>query len=200
MIASLTGTVQGVTSTHLVLDVNGVGYAVSVTPAMSTSALVGSALMLHTALIVREDALSLFGFETLQELELFDLLRSVTGVGPKSALAILANLGVEQVRLAVATENDSVFKSVSGIGPKTAKVIAATLAGKLGVHQPVANETPRADSTELVAALVGLGWSERQASLAVMAAQSNLGSSASKEQLLRLALSQLSAGKTIAGE
>ena len=114
MIASLTGTVQGVTSTHLVLDVNGVGYAVSVTPAMSTSALVGSALMLHTALIVREDAFSLFGFETLQELELFDLLRSVTGVGPKSALAILANLGVEQVRLAVATENDSVFKSVSG--------------------------------------------------------------------------------------
>ena len=200
MIASLTGTVQGVTSTHLVLDVNGVGYAVSVTPAMSTSALVGSALMLHTALIVREDAFSLFGFETLQELELFDLLRSVTGVGPKSALAILANLGVEQVRLAVATENDSVFKSVSGIGPKTAKVIAATLAGKLGVHQSVANETPRADSTELVAALVGLGWSERQASLAVMAAQSNLGSSASKEQLLRLALSQLSAGKTIAGE
>lgn len=200
MIASLTGSVQAITNQQLVLDVNGVGYAVAVTPALSRATTIGATLRLHTALIVREDAFSLFGFESFEELELFDLLRSVTGVGPKSALAILANLGAEQVRLAVATENDSVFKSVTGIGPKTAKVIAATLAGKLGTL-PIPIGKPVSDSSsELTLALVGLGWTERQAAAAVADATSKLGSAASREQILRSALASLSAGKTVAGE
>ena len=204
MIASLTGTVQSLALTHAVIDVSGVGYLVSITPATSQTLRVGSAAMLHTALIVREDAFSLFGFGTTDELEMFDLLRSVTGVGPKSALAILAQLSADQIRVAVQTENDAAFKAVSGIGPKTAKLISVTLAGKLtGVIGTAAvagsTQSATADLTNIVTALQGLGWSERQAADAVREVANSVGAAATTHVILKAALARLGKSKSVSG-
>lgn len=206
MIASLTGQVQRSGAGFLVLDVAGVGYQVFVTAASQHALTLGAEVTLHTALIVREDAFVLFGFESIEELELFDLLRSVTGVGPKSALAILSQLSVEAIRGAVVSENDSTFKAVSGIGPKTAKLITVTLAGKLkGLNLSAAPAAeagagkPRVDLANVIGALQGLGWAERPATEAVREAAEALGSSASADALLRTALSRLGASKSVSG-
>lgn len=184
MIASLRGTVSATSSNSVVLDVAGVGYLVGLTPATALSLSVGDELLLQTALIVREDAFLLFGFETPRELELFDLLRSVTGVGPKSALSIIGSLGVVEIQNAVASEDDAAFKAVSGIGPKTAKLITVTLAGKLkGEAVPV--------DAELLAALTGLGYSEVSAKAALRKAGDG-----TLQERLRRALAELASGRS----
>lgn len=160
MIASLRGLVQRNILGTLVLDVNGVGYLVNVSPALSASLNLGDELLLHTAYIVREDAHQIFGFAYQAELEMFELLRSVTGVGPKSALGIVSAVGVDEIRHAVANEQDAVFKAVTGIGPKTAKLITVTLAGKF-----VSGGSGQ--DSDLIAALVGLGYKEATASAAL---------------------------------
>lgn len=205
MIASLNGLILRNANQALVIDVAGVGYQVFVTAACSHSVHIGDAIQLQTALIVREDAFVLYGFETAEELELFDLLRSVTGVGPKSALAILSQLSVGTIRDAVVSENDATFKSVSGIGPKTAKLITVTLAGKLagitsvGVKTAGSATAPKVDLANVVAALQGLGWPERTAVEAVREAAEALGSGATADALLRTALSRLGASKSVSG-
>ena len=149
---------------------------------------------MHTALIVREDELSLFGFATREQLELFDLLRSVSGVGPKSALGVLAQLSPEEIARAVADEDDAPFRRVSGIGPKTAKLITVSLAGKVVAPSPVRAGVPVvAPDADVVAALVGLGWPERTAAAAVEELLAELGDTAPTETaaLLRLALGRL---------
>ena len=205
MIASLTGLVQRSSAGFLVLDVAGVGYQVFVTAASQHALHVGDSVTLQTALIVREDAFVLFGFETSEELELFDLLRSVTGVGPKSAMAILSQLSADAIRNAVLSENDSTFKAVSGIGPKTAKLITVTLAGKLnGIAVAAAvsasgRKTPKVDLSNVIAALQGLGWAERPAAEAVRDAAEALGESATADALLRTALARLGNSKSVSG-
>ena len=169
MIASVRGTVLAVSGSSAVLEVGGVGLAVQVTPQTALTLRVGSEATLHTALIVREDDLSLFGFETRDELEIFDLLRGVSGVGPKSALGVLATLSPDEIATAVAAEDDAPFRKVSGIGPKTAKLIVVSLAGKLLAPARSTPATPGATasadsaSRNVVAALVGLGWNEKVA-------------------------------------
>lgn len=160
MIASLRGQVQRIHLGTLVLEVNGVGYLLNVSPALSATLNVGDEMLLHTAYIVREDAHLIFGFADPAELEMFELLRSVTGVGPKSALGIVSAVGVDEIRHAVANEQDAVFKAVSGIGPKTAKLITVTLAGKFV-------SSGSGESADLIAALVGLGYKEAEASAAL---------------------------------
>ncbi len=88
---------------------------------------------MHTALVVREDDLSLYGFAEADELAVFDLLRGVSGVGPKSAMGVLAAMSPAELAQAVSLEDDGAFRRVSGIGPKTAKLIVVSLAGKLGM-------------------------------------------------------------------
>lgn len=206
MIASLTGTVFSLTQHQLVIDVAGVGYQVFVTPQTSSQLRLGESARLHTALIVREDAFTLFGFANQEELEMFDLLRSVTGVGPKSALGILAALTADQIRVAVLSEDDAAFRSVSGIGPKTAKLITVTLAGKLKGLIPTSSNkssgesaTPKVDLASVSLALQGLGWPERSANQAVREAAAALGSAATADALLRSALGALGSGKSISG-
>lgn len=169
MISSVRGTVLSVTASHVHVDIGGLGYAVQVTPQHALTLRVGDEVRLHTALIVREDDLSLFGFATVPELEMFDLLRGVSGVGPKSALGVLATLTPEQIASAVAAEDDAPFRRVSGIGPKTAKLIAVSLAGKIFAPAGVAAAAapPSSTAQNVVAALVGLGWNERVAVQAV---------------------------------
>lgn len=152
---------------------------------MSVSA--GQELSLFTAFIVREDAFTIFGFRTEDELQTFDLLRSVTGVGPKSALSIIHQLGVDALSDAVANENDAAFKSVSGIGPKTAKLLVVTLAGKLvgsGKYKPTT------DDSDIVSALVGLGYQTKIAQDAVSNARKS-DFTAANDQILRTALQNL---------
>ena len=187
MIASLRGKVQSTSLNSVVLEISGVGYLVSVIPSLSLSTNIGDHLYLETAFVVREDAFTIYGFETSEELTVFDLLRSVTGVGPKSALSIINQLGVEALSNAVANDDDSAFKVVSGIGPKTAKLIVLTLAGKLvgtsGGSRLVTGE-------EVLSALVGLGYAKKFAEEAVKkAASDNPG--AGNELLLKSALSNL---------
>lgn len=169
MISSLHGTVLHAVSGQVVIETGGVGFAVFVPNDIAHTAVVGEKLRLHTSLIVREDALTLYGFGDLDELEIFGQLLSVTGVGPKSALGVLSHLTVDQIAEAVTAEDDAPFRRVSGIGPKTAKLIVVQLAGK--VQPRVATAPVGAAETvvtdQVVAALVGLGWSEKVAAEAV---------------------------------
>jgi Holliday junction DNA helicase RuvA len=202
MIASVRGTVLAATGTTVVVEVGGVGLAVQVTPQHALALRVGTEATLRTALIVREDDLSLFGFTDADELAVFDLLRGVSGVGPKSAMGVLAVLAPADIAQAVATEDDAAFRKVSGIGPKTAKLIVVSLAGKLqAVATPRATSSGRTSSVseDVAIALVGLGWPERVAQQAVedaLAAASDTDR-ASVPALLRLALAAL--GPQLAG-
>ncbi|MDQ1543823.1 MAG: holliday junction helicase RuvA [Actinomycetota bacterium] len=196
MISSVRGTVLAIAGPAVIIEVGGVGLAVQVTPQHALSLRVGSEASVRTALIVREDDLSLFGFVDADELTVFDALRGVTGVGPKSAMGVLAAMDPGQIAAAVNAEDDAAFRKVSGIGPKTAKLIVVSLAGKLAIS-PTSNRSstgkPSSVSDSVLVALVGLGWNERAASQAVEEAVA--GATESEREtvpaLLRLALTRL---------
>ena len=196
MISSLRGRVLTAAGSSVVIEVGGVGFHVNATPAFVLASRVGYEVSVHTTLIVREDALTLFGFATRDELDVFDLLIGVTGVGPKSALGVLSALSPEQVAEAVQRDDDAVFRKVSGIGPKTAKLITVSLAGKLiapAAPSRAATVVTGGAAESVLAALTGLGWSERVAAEAVdetIAAASDI-ESASVPTLLRLTLARL---------
>lgn len=177
---------------RLVVGVGGVGLAVAVTPQTSLTAVTGRAIALHTHLVVREDELALYGFETEPELEAFELLLSVTGVGPKSALGVLAQLTPAELARAIDASDERAFKAVSGIGPKTAKLLILQLSGKL-VVAPVARSAAAPDArADVLVALTGLGWPERTAADAIeRAAVAAPEAAASSGALLRAALAIL---------
>lgn len=196
MISSLRGRAAHVDTDSLVVEVGGVGLAVAVTPHVAHATNVGDEVHLHTNLIVREDALSLFGFESRDELVVFTQLLSVTGVGPKSALGVLAALSVAQIAEAVADDDDGPFRRVSGIGPKTAKLIVVQLAGKIDAPRAVGTTAAGAApgvAAQVTQALMGLGWSERAASEAVASAveEATPAERAAVPALLRLTLASL---------
>lgn len=202
MISSLRGAVLSTGVDHVVIDVGGVGFLVHVPADVAHTAREGEMVRLHTNLIVREDALTLYGFAEALELEVFTQLLSVTGVGPKSALGVLGHLTVDQIAGAVAEDDDAPFRRVSGIGPKTAKLIVVQLAGKL---QPPALSAPGGTSAasdaviaQVTAALIGLGWSEKVAGEAATETADG-ASDADRESvpaLLRQALAALGPAKT----
>ena len=134
MIASVRGTVLSATETTAIVEVGGVGLEISVTPAHARGLRVGSEATMRTALIVREDDLSLYGFANAEGRAVFDLLRGVSGVGPKSAMGVLAAMEPHEIAAAVVTEDDAAFRRVSGIGQKTAKLIVVSLAGSASVR------------------------------------------------------------------
>lgn len=188
MIASVSGKVLACSPGAVTVEVGGVGLTVHTTHRTSSSMGIGQEVKLFTVLVVREDSLTLFGFLDSIELETFDLLRSVNGVGPKSALSILSSLSVQDIANAVASESDAVFKSVSGVGPKTAKLITVSLAGKLSFASV---GTGAGISRATIDALVGLGYSEKDATKVV--SQIN-EPGLSDQQVLKLALQQLAKG------
>lgn len=180
----------------LIIETNGVGYAVNVTTKLALDVRLGSDLSLRTAHIIREDSQSLYGFANAEELTAFNLLCSVSGVGPKSALAVMGTLGVDGLAQAVAGADDSMFRSVSGIGPKTAKLIVLSLTGKLTLTG-VQDKPSSTSEANVVAALIGLGYPERAAKKAVDdTADANL----SEADLLRAALSQLANARRVAND
>lgn len=198
MIASVRGTVLAALGTTVVIEVGGVGLSMQVTPQHALGLRVGSEASVRTALIVREDDLSLYGFAEPDELSVFDMLRGVTGVGPKSAMGVLAAMSPGEIAQAVAREDDGAFRKVSGIGPKTAKLIVVSLAGKLMGFTATRSTAPvRSSVTQSVTvALVGLGWPERVAMQAVEDAVA-VATESDREAvpaLLRLALANLGPG------
>jgi len=193
VIAHLTGSVLRRKAGQIVLNVSGVGYLVNVTPDVYQASFTQSEFSLHVAHIIREDAQILFGFLEEDELDTFNTLCTVNGVGPKSAMSVLAHLGVAGVSQAVATADDTMFKSVSGVGPKTAKLIVLTLTGKL-VTNDSSNTSPSGSQQSVISALVGLGYQEKLARAAV---EGVLKTSAelSESELLKSALANLSSGR-----
>ena len=162
MIASVTGTVA-TTMPNVVVVVGGVGLAVQTTPGTRARLRTGDTTTLHTSLVVREDSLTLFGFETDDERELFDLLQTASGVGPKVAQAVLTVHTPDAVRRAIATEDLTALCLVPGIGRKGAQRMVLELQGKMGL--PVSS-TPAASIAwrdTLTDALTGLGWTQSQA-------------------------------------
>jgi Holliday junction DNA helicase RuvA len=196
MISSVRGTVLAIAGTSVVVEVGGVGLSVQVTPQHALSLRIGVEAFVRTVLIVREDDLSLYGFEDADGLTAFDALRGVTGVGPKSAMGVLAAMQPGQIAQAVAAEDDAAFRKVSGIGPKTAKLIVLSLAGKLAItpsFRPSDKAHTASVSDSVLVALVGLGWNERAAGQAVEEAFAGATEAerAAVPLLLRLALTRL---------
>ena len=198
MISSLRGTVLSAVGNLVVIEVGGVGFAVQVTPAHALSLRVGTEALLSTTLIVREDSLSLFGFRSAEELSVFELLVSVSGVGTKSALGVLEALTPDQIAAAISADDDAPFRKVSGIGPKTAKLITVSLAGKLRVTRttpeaPATTVNAAAIADQVVTALIGLGWPEKTATQAVVEASASASADdlSTVPSLIRLALGRL---------
>ncbi|MEN5075472.1 Holliday junction branch migration protein RuvA [Isoptericola cucumis] len=175
MIASLTGTVTHVSLERVVLDVGGVGYLVHATPGTLAGLRVGERAQLHTTLVVREDSMTVYGFAEADEREVFETAQSVSGVGPRIALAMLAVMPPDALRRAVDSDDTAALRRVPGVGPKSAQRIVLELSGKLGAPSsggPGAQETPTPASgdvgrDQVVEALVGLGWTAKVAQDAV---------------------------------
>lgn len=195
MIASVSGTVSRVGLADVVVDVAGIGYIVNVTTKTALDLRLGAEVRFHTAHIIREDAQSLYGFASEAELLSFNLLCSVSGVGPKSALSVIGSLGVDGLSRAVASADDSMFRSVSGIGPKTAKLIVLSLTGKL-VASDGAIATSSSQVENVTSALVGLGYQERTVRKTVEVSAS-LHPQFTEQDLLRFALTQLSSARKV---
>ncbi|MBO3087239.1 Holliday junction branch migration protein RuvA [Cellulomonas dongxiuzhuiae] len=172
MIASVHGTVLAVRLDAAVVEVGGVGLLVQATPATLAGLRVGQPGRLFTSLVVREDALTLFGFADDDERDVFETVQTVSGVGPRLALAMLAVHTPDGLRRAVAHEDLAALMRVPGIGRKGAQRIVLELGERLGAPSPTAG-APAASSADhreqVVEALVGLGWPLRAAQDAVAA-------------------------------
>ncbi|WP_090030865.1 Holliday junction branch migration protein RuvA [Cellulomonas marina] len=174
MIASVHGTVLAVRLDAAVVEVGGVGMLVQATPATLAGLRVGSTARLHTSLVVREDSLTLFGFAEADEREVFEVVQTVSGVGPRLALAMLAVHTPEGLRRAVADEDLTALMRVPGIGRKGAQRIVLELADRLGAPTGATTGVPAPPAgpdgrDQVVEALVGLGWNAKAAGDAVAA-------------------------------
>ncbi|MDN5900031.1 MAG: Holliday junction branch migration protein RuvA [Brachybacterium sp.] len=195
MIATLTGRVARIDLDSLVLEVGGIGYLVRTTPQALGATRHGADLTLHTELVVREDSLTLYGFPHAEEADTFRIVQSVSGIGPRTALAVLAVLDPEELRRAVAEEDTKTITRTPGIGPKVAGRMLLELGGKLpapstpvtGTAQAAA-AVPGGPDVDVVEALVGLGWAEKAALGAVESVRADGGEDLDAAELLRRSL------------
>ena len=168
MISSVRGQVLSIGLDHAVVEVGGVGLAVLATPATLATMRSGAEAALATALVVREDPLTLYGFAAAEARELFRLLQTVSGIGPRIAMATLAVLEPAQLRAALADGNITVLTQVPGIGRKGAERLIIELRDKVGALPASAAPTPHGHVRgSVVEALVGLGFAAKQAEQAV---------------------------------
>ena len=187
MIASLHGTLESLGSDGAVINVNGVGFRVYMpTSTLSILGTVGKEVHLHTHLVLREDSVALYGFASTEELELFQILLGVSGIGPKLALAVLSTMSVEKVIMAIATGSVDLLTVVPGIGKKTAQRLILELKDKIGTI-PIATPTAQMaeGNADVLSALTSLGYSISEASRAVATLPS---SELSLEEKIKLAL------------
>lgn len=191
MIASISGSIKMASPGQLVVDVGGVGFSINVPSRVAQRGSVGQQIELFTALIVREDAFALYGFESAEQLSLFDLLRSVSGVGPKIALSAISSIDASDIARAIGNGDSSIFEAVSGIGSKTAKLIVITLAGKLASFS--SHETSIEQS--LLEAMQSLGWQEKLALPAVRQVLQEHNDVSDIQTLIKAVLSLLGSNK-----
>jgi Holliday junction DNA helicase RuvA len=196
VIASVAGTVQAITADSLVVEVGGIGYRVFSAPAILSTAAPGSQIKLFTYHLVREDQQALFGFRTTEDLGFFNLLLTVTGVGPKVALAIVGSRPTPDLQLAIMAQDQAVLVSIPGIGKKLADriifelkekvaaagVAAAGIAGGAGIG---------AAESEVVGALQALGYSLGEAREASRIALSDTTIGGTLEDRVKAALRSL---------
>lgn len=174
MISQLTGTIVSAGATWFVIDVQGVGYHATTTPAAAAALRPGEAATVHTSLVLRQDSLSLFAFLNADERHAFELVQTASGVGPKLAVAVVSVLGAAELRRAVLAEDLNRLCTVPGIGRKGAQKLVLELKDKvllLAVEdEPQASVAPQPDPelwrSQVVDGLQSLGWSARDAGAA----------------------------------
>ncbi|QPK80522.1 Holliday junction branch migration protein RuvA [Schaalia sp. ZJ405] len=172
MISLLRGTVADIGLGEVVIMAGGLGFTVNVTPAFAQELPRGEETTIHTVLVVREDSLTLYGFRSADERRVFDTLLTVSGIGPKIALAALAVLSPDDLRRAVRDQDLAALQKIPGVGKKSAQRMALEIGDKLGTPAalpgiPSQQSPSSAIDQEVKAALVGLGWSEAVAARAL---------------------------------
>lgn len=169
MISYLTGQVRALKSDRIIVANGGFGFDVFVTDRELTGIRHGETVDMHTSLVVREDSLTLYGFPTEDERDTFELLQTVSGVGPRLALAILDVHSPDELRLALANKDEKQLQRVPGVGKKSAQRLILEIGDKLGPATAVETIVPAHSevSEEVVAALVNLGWQQSVATRAV---------------------------------
>ena len=198
MIAFVKGTLDTVFSDGVIIDHQGIGYDIKTPYMMDRLPRCGSEVKLYTHMYVREDAIGLFGFLTMEELETFRLLLTVNGIGPKAALAVLSTLSVKDLKLAVMADDVKAITKTPGIGPKGAKRLILDLKDKLVLDDVEADDQPLEDVfepagadavSEAALALVSLGYSNSEAYKAINAVEGR--DSMDVEALLKAALKKM---------
>ena len=171
MYAYIKGTLTVLNPTHVVLEASGVGYEIQTPNSYRFQKYKDQEILIHTSLIVREDAQLLYGFINQEEKDMFLSLIKVTGIGPKSALAILASSSPNEVKIAIENENDAYLTKFPGIGKKTARQIVLDLKGKVQVTEEDSSQLFNVDQNnpqnsaivkEALLALEALGYSKRE--------------------------------------
>jgi Holliday junction DNA helicase RuvA len=191
MIASLRGNLLATGSDYAIIDTGGVGYQVFVPrPVLEGLGHAGTTVQVYTYLHVREDALVLYGFASLEQRAFFETLIGVTGIGPRMALGLLSAAPIDQIQLAIASENTTLLSQVPGIGKKTAARLVLELKGKLDLTKlpTTVAATPAASTlnAELQEVLTSLGYSALEAQSAVSSIPAD--APPDLEERLRLAL------------
>lgn len=193
MIALISGTVIDVRLNQLIIDVSGIGYQVLVAPELASETKIGESVTLHTSLVVREDSWTLFGFSSNDAKTLFAELQSVTGIGPKVASALLAVYGPEELKNAIGSEDNAALERVPGIGKKVASRIILELRDKFGGSYKSKNSLSGPWRLQVVGALTGLGYSNKEAEAALDDVVANFGRTPTESDLpemLKLALAR----------
>ncbi|KUK69317.1 MAG: Holliday junction DNA helicase RuvA [Methanocalculus sp. 52_23] len=197
MFAHITGTLSSVGEKSVVLDVGGIGYLLLVSqPTLREIEKSEETVKLFTQLVVREDALTLYGFHRQSERELFQILINVSGIGPQIALNILSQISLEQFAIAIISDDERALTSISGIGAKSAKrlilELKETMKKKRGSFIEKEGHMPASDAKS---ALVSLGFSEREAEESVKAVMERLPSG-SVQAIIKAALQHMKERRT----
>lgn len=198
MIASVTGTIGQAGLDRVTVVVGGVGLLVHTTPAAAAASRRGDEVTLATSLVVREDSLTLFGFLTADERDMFETVQSVSGVGPRIALAMLSVMGPDDLAAALSAGDTKALTTVPGIGVKSAQRLVLELKDKVG-GAPRSSATPAGATSAPAAgwqeqvseALIGLGWNAKQAADAVDKVAATAPAESDIAAYLRLALREL---------
>lgn len=176
---------------YAVIDAGGVGYRVNTSSNTLRSLRTGETAKLYCSLVIREDAHTIYGFYTPEEREMFNKLTSVSGVGPKLAVAVLSAMKITDIAMAVIASDEGAFEKINGVGKKTAQRIIIDLAGKISAGDATAGGGAEADKeSEAVGALVALGYNRAEAVRAVSSVK-NLGDKA--EDIILMALKRMGA-------
>jgi Holliday junction DNA helicase RuvA len=202
MIAQLTGSIRSINGDRIILEVAGVGYLVHVTPVAASTLTLGNSLTVHTSMVVREDSMTLYGFLDAASRETFELVQTVSGIGPRVALSILSHLSPEQLADAVESESVAILSGVPGIGKKGAQRILLELKGKLSRSGSAGSLTTSSQPLwrdQLSGALISLGYSAREAdsTISIVAIDyANRGLNPADSDLSELLKAALAGGKS----